>query len=404
MNGEQLLQMARVYQEYEAFIVNEETAKMTLVVPFLRLLGYDPNLPREVKLEYTAEFTQGDGKRLPDRMDFAIFDRTGAKPLIVIETKPIGTDLRAKSQQLARYIAQLPDLHFGIITDGCTYLLYGDLEHSNVMDKEPFFSFSFKDPKVDWDSVATFLSKFSRDTFNAEGLLTDAENSRYRQAMIDKLVRVLRSPSNDDSFMKWLTDDIYRGKRTESVRSRMGLLAEDAVEPALLRVMGDEIIEKLKERMRSVQEAEKAETVSGSSAAPGGTKTEGSVSGAEPFKVGKKGVETTDEEMAFYEMVKSMAYRAGYNPDSVLARDTVNYFNISYDRPTKWFVRLFVHTKRQNISTRVPIERCRELLPEYEVEEAPTAFGISRIYIDDVTKIPGLEPVIIESLRALTEM
>ena len=107
--------------------------------------------------------------------------------------------------------------------------------------------------EADWDRVAKFLSKFSRDTFNAEGLLTDAENSRYRQAMIDKLVRVLRAPAEDESFMKWLTIDIYRGKRTESVLSRMGELAEDAVEPALLRVMGDEIIDRLKERMRAIQ-------------------------------------------------------------------------------------------------------------------------------------------------------
>ena len=149
MNAEQLTQLARVYVDNRDFIANEETAKMSLVVPFIRLLGYAPNMPREVRLEYAADFTQGDGKRLPDRMDFAIFDRTGTKPLMVIETKPLGCDLRAKSQQLARYISQLPDLHFGILTDGCVYLFYGDLESPNVMDSEPFFTFSLDDLKID---------------------------------------------------------------------------------------------------------------------------------------------------------------------------------------------------------------------------------------------------------------
>ncbi|WP_244227802.1 type I restriction enzyme HsdR N-terminal domain-containing protein [Corallococcus aberystwythensis] len=147
MDANQLLELVKRYQDSKAFITNEETAKLALVVPFIRLLGYDPGLPREVRLEYAADFVQGDGKKLPDRMDFAIFDQTGQKPLIVIETKPLGTDLKSRAQQLARYLSQLPELHFGIITDGCHYLFFGDLENPNVMDPEPFFTFSLEDTK-----------------------------------------------------------------------------------------------------------------------------------------------------------------------------------------------------------------------------------------------------------------
>jgi hypothetical protein len=403
MKAEQLLQLARIYQENESFITNEETAKMSLVVPFIRLLGYDPNLPREVRLEYTAEFTQGDGKRLPDRMDFVVFDRTGTKPLMIIETKPLGTDLRAKSQQLARYISQLPDLHFGILTDGCTYFFYGDLESPNVMDRDPFFSFSLNDPKVDWDNVATFLSKFSREAFNAEGLLTDAENSRYRQAMIDKLVRVLRAPSEDESFMKWFTNDIYKGKRTETVMTRMGELAEDAVEPALLRVMGDEIIDRLKERIRAAQQVEAEGTEQRTSKSSAEENSHGAGNEDSTKQDAHPGVETTEEELQFYATVKDMVERAGYEVDQVLSRDTVNYFNVSFGKPTKWFVRFFANAKRKNISTLLSIERSRELAPGFEVEEAPGAFGVSRIYITDVQQTADLEPVILQSLQLLLE-
>lgn len=254
MNQEQLIKLAKNYKDHKEFITNEETAKMSLVVPFIRLLGYDPNSPREVRLEYAAEFTQGDGKRLQDRMDFAIFDKSGSKPLMVIETKPLNTDLKSKSPQLARYIAQLPELHFGILTDGCSYQFYGDLESPNIMDSEPFFTFSLDDSKIDWNMVASFLTKFSRDAFNAETLVTDAENSRYRQAMVEKLVCVLRAPSKDEDFMKWLATDIYPGKRTAAVMARMGELAQEAIEPALLRVMGDEFVEQLKERIHAAQQ------------------------------------------------------------------------------------------------------------------------------------------------------
>lgn len=399
MKADQLLQLARVFQENEGFITNEETAKMSLVVPFIRLLGYDPNLPREVRLEYTAEFTHGDGKRLPDRMDFAIFDRGGIKPLMIIETKPLGTHLPARSQQLARYISQLPALHFGILTDGCTYLFYGDLESPNVMDKDPFFGFSLNDPKVDWDNVATFLSKFSREAFNAEGLLTDAENSRYRQGMIDKLVRVLRAPWEDELFMKWLTSDIYKGKRTEAVMARMGELARGAVEPALLRVMGDEFVARLKERIRAAQQSGEetertTEGAAGEAVAP--QEPREAHDGADEGT--RRGVETTDEELQFYATVKDICVRGGHDADQILFRDTVNYCNVSLGRPTRWFVRFFANAKRQNISTLVPTAQCREIAPGFEVEDAPGAFGVSRIYIESIQQIPALEAVILQSI------
>jgi len=87
MNADKLIELAKVYVEHREYITNEETAKMSLVVPFIRLLGFEPNNPREVRLEFAADFVQGDGKKHADRMDFAIFDKSGKKPLMVIETK-----------------------------------------------------------------------------------------------------------------------------------------------------------------------------------------------------------------------------------------------------------------------------------------------------------------------------
>lgn len=231
MDANQLKNLSKFYETNKGYIENEEAAKMGLVVPFIRLLGYDPNLPKEVRPEYCAPFVQGDGKRQPDRMDYAIFDSTGTKPLIVFETKALGTDLASRSNQLARYIAQMPGLHFGVITDGCHYQFFGDLEDQNKMDDAPFFTFALDDPKTDWDKVAKFLTKFSRESFNAETLITEAENARYRQEMIDKLVKALKSPKDDEAFMQWLTADLYKGKRTVAVMARLGEVARDSIEP-----------------------------------------------------------------------------------------------------------------------------------------------------------------------------
>ena len=396
MNAEQLIQLATTYAENKNFITNEETAKMSLVVPFIRLLGYDPNVPREVRLEFSADFVQGDGKKLPDRMDFAIFDRTGIKPLFVIETKPLGANLRAKSQQLARYIAQLPELHFGIMTDGCEYLFYGDLDSPNQMCSEPYFTFSLSDPKTDWSKVAAFLSDYSRDNFNAETLKTEAENNRYRQAMIKKLISVLRDPSENESFMKWLTEDVVQGRRTETVMARMNELAKQAVEPALLRVMGDEFVEKLKQRINEAglskpddeQEAEGQDGADEDVVADseGGT---------------KRGIATTEEELRFHAIVADICAENGYEDSRILFRDTVNYFNVSLDRPTKWFIRFFGDQKRKNVATPVPVDVARELANGFEVEECPPTFGSSRIYIENIDQMRDLAPVVLRSLEII---
>lgn len=398
MDTDQMQDLVERYRANREFITNEETAKMALVVPFIRLLGYDPNMPKEVRLEFCAEFVQGDGKKYADRMDFAIFDTTGSKPLMVIETKPLNTDLPSKAQQLARYIAQLPDLHFGIITDGCTYLFYGDLENPNQMDKKPFFSFSLEDKKADWSTIAKFLTKFSRDSFNADTLITDAENSHYRQAMVEKLVGTLKNPAEDEEFVKWLTATIYKGKRTNAVMARMKDLAKQSVEPTLMRMISDDFLDKLKERVMSHRDGA---DLSGVSVAV--TSTEKSVAQPKTPEVEKEKqkrmVETTEQELEFHRNVRDICVKAGIPEEDVIYKDTVNYFNVSYQKPSKWFARFFSGTRRISVTTRVPVEEVKLLLPGVDVEDAPTAFGISRIYIESAAQVWSVEKVILRSLE-----
>jgi hypothetical protein len=395
MKAQQLAELATVYQEHREYITNEETAKMSLVVPFIRLLGFEPNNPREVRLEFSAEFTQGDGKRHADRMDFAIFDKTGKKPLMVVETKPLNTDLQSKAHQLARYIAQMPELRFGIITDGCVYYFYGDLTEPNVMDKEPFFTFSLSDEQTDWEAVTKFLNKFSRDSFNAETLVTDAENSRYKQAIVDKLTTVLKNPAEHEDFLKWLTKDIYTGMRTASVMKRLGRLASESIEPTLMRVMGDDFVEKLRERIRAVTESDE-EIVQEKEKKDIQDEVEEKIEG----KKKKHEIVTTEEEREFYSLVKTICVsEEEVSEEEILYRDTTNYFNVSYKKPSKWFIRFFGDARRKNISTQLPVEEVKELAPNFEVEEAPSAFGTSRIYINSTTQILELKDLVIRCLK-----
>jgi hypothetical protein len=391
-----LVELVDKYQDVKDYIHNEEAAKMALIVPFIRLLGYDPNNPREVRLEYRAPFMQGDGKRLSDRMDYVIFDTTGENPLFVIEAKDLGTDLKANSQQLARYIAQMGELHFGVITDGCSYMLFGDLEQPNIMDREPFFSFSLADDREDWTKVAAFLRKFSRESFNAKTLIVDAENSRYRRAMITKLAGALKEPRSDETFLKWLTADVYTGKRTNAVMERLGYVANEAIEPALLRVLGRSIVASIERKFESDEiKGEKGESPEENAE---GFDTEQSEDEAKEDVDCKKAV-TTEEELEFYDIARQICKGAGYNSEEIIYRDTLNYFNVSFRRPTKWFLRYFGDSKRKAIVTWISVDELRELAEDLEAEAAPNAFGVSRVYIDTVGQLWALKQVVLRSLE-----
>lgn len=315
---------------------------------------------------------------------------------MIIETKPLDTDLKSKSQQLARYIAQMPELRFGIITDGCVYYFFGDLTNPNVMDKEPFFNFSLSDDQSDWIAIAKFLKKFSRDTFNAETLVTDAENSRYRQAIIDKLTTVLRDPAGHEDFLKWLTKDIYSGVRTAGVMKRFGKLVAEAIEPALMRVMGDDFVEKLRDRIRAATDGDEERKQEDENTIS--TQVDSNDSEKRSSRP-KKEVVTTDEEREFYSLVKSICVsEANVSEEDVICRDTVNYFNVCYQKPKKWFIRLFGDSKRKYISTPLSVEEARTLAPNFEVEDAPGAFGTSRIYIDSITQLWALKDLVLKCL------
>jgi hypothetical protein len=110
---------------------------------------------------------------------------------------------------------------------------------------------------------------------------------------------------------------------------------------------------------------------------------------------------TTDEELEFYRIVREICVKSGATAETILYKDTVNYFNVSFSRPTRWFVRFFGDTKRKNITTLVPVEEASQLAKGFEIEQAPEAFGLSRIYINDVAQAWDLKPLLIKSLEII---
>jgi predicted type IV restriction endonuclease len=100
MDAKALRDLARRYQDNKEFITNEEMTKASLIVPFITALGYDTSNPREVRLEYAAEFTANDGKKLPNRMDYAIFDTARQAPFSSLANAIMAGDSPVATEQV----------------------------------------------------------------------------------------------------------------------------------------------------------------------------------------------------------------------------------------------------------------------------------------------------------------
>lgn len=94
---------------------NEEAAKLRVILPILRALGWDYHAPSKVALEYSVG--KGSG-----RADFALLGPSG-KPVAVIEAKAPGTRLEGHVEQVVGYA-----FHTGVdicaLTTGFLWWLY----------------------------------------------------------------------------------------------------------------------------------------------------------------------------------------------------------------------------------------------------------------------------------------
>ncbi len=153
--------------EIEHLRRTEEAAKIALVLPFLKTMGYSIFDPTEVVPELTAGV--GDGR--DKKVDFAIM--RDAHTIIVIECKRYKRNLDTERylDKLAGYF-NATNAQMGILTDGITYRFFTDLDKPDVMDPTPFFEFNFMDYA---DTQVKILDHFTKARFNRDQVKAIAE-------------------------------------------------------------------------------------------------------------------------------------------------------------------------------------------------------------------------------------
>jgi hypothetical protein len=293
----------------------EEATKHSLVLPFIQALGYDIYNPSEVVPEYVADFALKKG----EKVDYAILD--DGKPVILIECKHWEETLPKHSGQLFRYYSTIPGKKLAILTNGFSYMFFSDLEETNKLDHEPFFTFEITHLK---DDHLSEIGKLQKTGLDIGSFLDAAEELKFLAEIKRTIIDELNEPS--EKFIKFISQSLFGTiKRISFLTPLIKQAAQQAKE------------EIIAERFRIAQEvsAKKDEDAKTAALEPEKPKTE---------------VVTTQEEIDFYNIIKAIACEI-VSASRISYKDFMTLFGIMLDgKQTQIFCRFVSNTKRKTMS------------------------------------------------------
>lgn len=194
----------------------EESTKHSLILPFIRLLGYDIFDPTEVVPEVDCDI-----RKSGDKVDYVI--QHNASHIILIECKHWTKDLDNFVNQLSSYFVA-SKARFGILTNGIQYRFFADLEKANLMDNEPFLVVDMEN--LTEDSLEG-LYMFCKDTFNEQLIIDKGREIRRMNALRKSLQDELTNPSYD--FVTFFARRVYGQVPSKAVREQFKPLLIKAI-------------------------------------------------------------------------------------------------------------------------------------------------------------------------------
>lgn len=319
-----------------SMIQTEEATKNAMVMPLIRLLGYDVFDPQEVTPELIADV----GMKKGEKVDYAILK--DGEPIMLFECKKAGADLNiSHASQLFRYF-HVTKARFGVLTNGLVYKFFTDLEHANKMDEKPFFEFDMLDFK---DRDVEELKKFAKASFDVDTILTTASDLKYIRAVQNRLADWMVNPSKD--FVRLVASDLVGNRNfTPALVEQFTTITKRAFE--------QHISERINERLKGAMQPETTVVPS-----------EVPVLAVSQEPVADAQIVTSDEEIEGFHIVRSIV-RNVVSSNRVFMRDSKSYCAILLDdnnrKPicrfrfnnTKKLVLCFLNDKKEEEN--IPIE------------------------------------------------
>ena len=313
----------KVAEQWEK-IETEEATKTAFILPFIStVLGYDIFNPLEVIPEYTADV----GVKRGEKVDYAIMD--GGEVRILIECKKVAGDLTPEhAAQLYRYFS-VTNARIAILTNGRVYNFYTDLDASNVMDSRPFLVLDLAD--ID-ETFLPELRKLTKERFDLDSIVSAAEELKYLGAIKREVAAEFKEPSAE--FVRLFAARVYDGRVTQQVLEKFSVITGKA----LLQFLNERINDRLKSALGA--DANTVMPVPDSA-----DDTENGAADEAPMD----GIETTEEELAAYRIVKAIAC-AELPAERITYRDVRSYFSILADNNNRRpIVRCYFNTRTKYI-------------------------------------------------------
>ncbi|WP_035063883.1 type I restriction endonuclease [Nitratidesulfovibrio termitidis] len=282
-------------QKVKCNLATEEATKTSLVMPFIRALGYDVFNPLEVVPEFIADIAGKKG----EKVDYAIMH--DGKPIMLIECKCCGANMNdANRDQLHRYFLTL-DSYIGILTDGIRYRFFSAADDGKNMDATPFMEFDLENPDP---TLLPELRKLCKGKFDLQNTLDAVSQLKFNRQVKMVLAQNLEDP--DEEFVKFFI------RTAGKVAYKNTILQHAAwVKRAMEEFIAEQIDARLKTALAATPKKEElAQDVECPSDVPS--------------------VVTTEEEWQAFYLVKSILMGV-VPPESVFIRDGVNFCNILFE-------------------------------------------------------------------------
>lgn len=311
--NEDLKQLAERVVSLKDTISTEEATKMSMIIPFFQLLGYDVFNPSEFCPEYTADV----GVKKGEKVDYAIL--INGNPEILIECKWCRETLSKHGSQLFRYFGT-SSAKFGILTNGLLYQFFTDLDEANKMDLTPFLEINIEELK---DAQINELKKFAKEFFDKNSIFNSASELKYSTLIKNLLSQDLENPS--DEFVRYILSNVYDGQKNQKVIDKFKPIAKKSFTGFVNDIVNQKISAAL-----TPETTEQPEGVVISDAP-------------------KSKIITTEEELEVFYIVRGIL--AGTIPvEDIVYRDTESYFGILYqDNNRKPLCRINLDTKNKQI-------------------------------------------------------
>lgn len=369
-------------------VVGEEATKQALILPFLSTLGYDIWDPTEVIPEFISDSAKKKAGQF-EKVDYAV--AINSTIVMLIEAKARGQKTEAHDGQLDRYFSWTKSAKVSIVTNGIEYRFFTDLREKNLMDKEPFFSFSILE--FDTKDIEN-LKLFHRDNFDVNAISQNAEEMVYVKGMTELVGNLLRTPS--DAFVRFLINEMGEFSPNYAIESRISNRVIEKFKPIVKKSIQSSLVDLM---TRSISQ-EITQVPAAVAVTPAVVETvtqdqqvEEAIS-EDDSNVSK--VITTDEELQAFEKIKEITSKSNLPSRKELGyKDVVSYFGVHVGKPAWWFLRLYLSPKRKSLVTRLSVEEVKSLCSDFEVQEIGASLGeaASRVVIssiDDLDKIASL--------------